>query len=199
MRPTMSNRREEFLKAVEAETRTPEEIMAQLPTKRTCDGCDLCCTALEIADIGKPLGVRCSFQRLPGLGHGCSIYGKHPHACKSYACLWRVMDDFFPEWAKPEVVGFVPSIELEKTGKLVTIFLDPARPDAWRAHERMLQEFSTKWDLAVAIGGADRAIAIMTPRGNTYWRKDWPDFFQGTQVAIPAHEFFNPYDGVFGA
>jgi hypothetical protein len=47
----------------------------------SCRCCGTCCTAPDIASLGKPLGVRC-----PHLGDDlrCSIYALRPVVCRNY-------------------------------------------------------------------------------------------------------------------
>jgi len=46
-----------------------------------CQRCGTCCTAPDIATLGKPLGVRCRYLGEDGL---CTIYDDRPGVCRSY-------------------------------------------------------------------------------------------------------------------
>lgn len=46
-----------------------------------CLRCGTCCTAPDIAALGKPLGVRC--PHLDEAGH-CAIYEERPAVCRGY-------------------------------------------------------------------------------------------------------------------
>ena len=46
-----------------------------------CRKCGTCCTAPDIATLGKPLGVRCRHLDENGL---CAIYEERPAVCRGY-------------------------------------------------------------------------------------------------------------------
>jgi Fe-S-cluster containining protein len=46
-----------------------------------CLKCGTCCTAPDIATLGKPLGVRCRHLDENGL---CTIYEERPAVCRGY-------------------------------------------------------------------------------------------------------------------
>ncbi|ADY26835.1 protein of unknown function UPF0153 [Deinococcus proteolyticus MRP] len=52
---------------------------------RSCTACGACCTAPDIAALGKPLGQPC--QHL-GAGCLCAIYATRPSICRSYQPDW---------------------------------------------------------------------------------------------------------------
>lgn len=66
-------------------------------TSRSCQGCNLCCIALEIesrggytltldgqVDLAKPAGVPCRFV----CESGCTIYENRAPICRRFRCDW---------------------------------------------------------------------------------------------------------------
>jgi len=168
-----------------------EAITARLKTKRTCDGCDLCCTALAVPAVGKPDGVRC--QHLCGEpGKSCSIYKDRPEACYDFICLWRGSDHHMPPEAKPSVAGFVAALgELDKFPPVLRIHPDPARPTAWQAHIPLFKKLAARFNCIVAVGQGKRATNTISPKGNVYSAAVFPAIFKdgGLQAGVPAEDF----------
>jgi hypothetical protein len=50
---------------------------------RRCGACMACCTALAVAALEKPSGVRC-----PHACGGCRVYPTRPEECRTFACAW---------------------------------------------------------------------------------------------------------------
>lgn len=83
---------------------------------RNCDGCTACCTVMAVKDkltvtVGKkeseaeffkPWNQRCEHQT----EKGCAIYGKHPHSCAVFSCLWAHSDKI-PEEDRPDKNGLL--------------------------------------------------------------------------------------------
>lgn len=70
-------------------------------SKRKCGDCTMCCQGWLIGEVygnhfypGRPCHyVKCN---------GCSIYKDRPEEpCKSFSCAWLDVDNFLPEWFKP--------------------------------------------------------------------------------------------------
>lgn len=92
---------------------------------RSCDGCDLCCRAYEIAELGKPMGSPCALLTQAG----CAIHGSHPRTCQAFRCFWLDEPELGPEW-RPSTAGFVLRLDLD--GITLWVDVDPLRPGAWR-------------------------------------------------------------------
>ncbi|MBP1849996.1 hypothetical protein [Rhizobium halophytocola] len=93
--------------------------------ERACDGCILCCWLPDIDELDKPANRPCRHCRA---GDGCSIYAERPQTCRDFLCLWRTDLRFGDHW-DPKRSGMM----LYRQGLQLTVLVDPAMPDAWRA------------------------------------------------------------------
>lgn len=167
-----------------------DATLAMLPTKRTCDGCDLCCTALAVEEMNKPPGARCSML-VKGPHGSCGIYAHRPPTCKGYVCLWRAGEEFIPhEGLRPSDVGFVVSWDPMAT-PLACVNPDPARPQAWEAYHHVFYHVARVINMPVVIGSHDMGTAIFTPKGNLFRKRDYPEFFEGARIGVPSTELFD--------
>jgi uncharacterized cysteine cluster protein YcgN (CxxCxxCC family) len=143
---------------------------------RSCDGCDLCCTAPGIAEFDKPPGVPC--DKLRGEpGRSCSIYADRPHVCRAFYCLWRATDTILPEWMRPAECGFLLSPNnLDQWPAVVTVHPDPQRPDAWHTpwHQTVFSHIAERWNCLVTIGQSPTTRYIFTPNGERFTVADNP-------------------------
>jgi hypothetical protein len=171
--------------------RRAKMIAAASPTTRTCEGCDLCCSAPPIHEMNKPPGVPCI--HLDGEpGQSCSIYAKRPQVCRQFQCLWRMSDQWLPEWAKPSEIGFMLSFNrLDRFPGVVTAHPDPKRPDAWRSiwGQTILSTLATQWNCIVAIGTAPWTGHVVCPDGSCLAVADHPGLVKGGDVGIPSNTF----------
>ena len=166
-------------------------------SKRTCDGCDLCCTACAVDDLNKPPGVRC--EHLCGEpGKSCSIYERRPRDCSGFICAWRMGDQVLGDWAKPSECGFVITFDCDamalrgETPLLVTVHMDPDRPDAWNTPEarKLFRQIARDVNVIVAIGSRDLAHTLFSPRGRVFTRAKHPYLFsEDHRVGLPSTEF----------
>jgi hypothetical protein len=85
----------------------------------------LCCELIGVPEYRRPDGKGCT-QVLTG--KGCAIHPARPNACRTFQCMWSVVPAFDDYW-RPDKCGFV----LTSKDMRVTVDVDPARPDAWRA------------------------------------------------------------------
>jgi uncharacterized cysteine cluster protein YcgN (CxxCxxCC family) len=147
--------------------RRSARIVSALPTTRSCEGCDLCCTAPGIRELGKPPAVPCG--KLCGEpGRSCSIYASRPSVCRDFYCLWRITDKILPDWMRPADCGFVLAANnLDAWPAVVTVHPDPQRPDAWRTlwHQTVFSHIAERWNCLVAIGQSPTTTHIFTPNG----------------------------------
>lgn len=182
-------------------------MIDQLPTKRRCDECDLCCTAVSVPAIGqrwngsptvpdfeKPASARC--QYLAGSpGHSCTVYSDRPRTCREFACLWRASDTLLPESMYPARVGFVVAMNgvFGEFPTIITVHPDPDHPDAWNKnhHRREFARLAHAFNAIVVVGEASLAQLIFTPRGHTFSREEYPELFKndGKRVGLPEYEF----------
>lgn len=166
--------------------RRVKTLVAHLPPERSCAGCDLCCTAVGVRELGKPPAVAC--DHLCGdPGASCGIYERRPRTCREFYCLWRVLREV-PEDFRPADSGFVIALNDAKAHPMVvTVHPDPARPDAWdtlRAR-KLFHAIADQWNCIVAIGQGTLAHTIFGPQGYVFTKEGAPELFQGETVGAP--------------
>jgi hypothetical protein len=173
-----------------------QRLLERLPQDRSCEGCDLCCTAVGVRELGKPPSVAC--EHLCGApGASCGIYETRPRSCREFYCMWRAMVGF-PEDFRPADCGFVVSINDPNVHPMVvTVHPDPARPDAWdtiRAR-RFFLLLAQDWNCLVAIGQGELAHTIFAPQGYVFTKDSAPELFIDGGNKIGAPDFlFAPSD-----
>ncbi|WGD54224.1 YkgJ family cysteine cluster protein [Bradyrhizobium sp. CB1650] len=93
------------------------------PPSRQCGSCNACCDILEVAAVDKPVHQLCKHWQADT---GCTIYGRRPQMCRSFACAWlqgHLDDAWFPEKA-----GLVVHFSQDA----VNVTVDDHCPDRWR-------------------------------------------------------------------
>ena len=93
---------------------------------RACGSCSLCCKAVGVEELDKPIGVWC---RHCAKGKGCGIYETRPASCRVFMCQWMLSEGLGPEW-KPDRAKF--ALLRSDRGRHLTAFVDPGFPTAWR-------------------------------------------------------------------
>lgn len=172
-----------------------DEMMAHVTTTRTCQGCDLCCTAMGVEEIGKLPACRC--PHLGGEpGQSCTVYNRRPITCREFLCLWRGSDTALPLNLKPSRVGFVVALtnDFRSFPLLFTVHPDPEHPDAWKAprHRETFKKLARDFNAMVVIGQHHLARHVFAPNGNEYPRARYPELFEndGGRVGVPEGDFF---------
>ena len=92
---------------------------------RACGTCTLCCKAVAVEELAKPIGEWCPHcvrQK------GCAIYDARPESCRTFYCQWMLVGALGPEW-KPDRAKF--ALVMTAANHL-TAFVDPGFPAAWR-------------------------------------------------------------------
>lgn len=168
-----------------------KRTMETYPTRRTCAGCDLCCSVLEIEALQKPAWRACPNLR-PG-GGGCGVWGDHPDACKNYVCLWRISDDLIPEDLFPASSGILVTMENLSTWPTSVFIHPPAdRPDAWDTprNRAVFAGLAASWNCSVVVvrEGPDARV-IFAPSGRVYTREEHPQVFVNGAIALPIEDF----------
>jgi Fe-S-cluster containining protein len=73
---------------------------------RECGSCTKCCEGWLSAKINGHLmypGRNCFF-----LAAGkCTIYENRPSTCDNYNCAWKIENNVFPEWMRPDLAGII--------------------------------------------------------------------------------------------
>jgi hypothetical protein len=173
-----------------------DELLGTMKTKRTCDGCDLCCTANGVEDraLEKQPGCRC--PHLTGKpGASCGVYATRPLSCREFLCVWRGSDKLLGDNLKPSRVGFVLALTSHFTAwpLLFTVHFDPAHPDSWKAprHKATFKMVAAKFNAIVAVGQSHLATHVFAPDGSEFSRDQFPEYFKddGKTVGVPSRHF----------
>ncbi len=99
--------------------------MAAAPGK-SCGECMMCCTALEIEELGKAAGPACVNCVSGG---GCAIYASRPQVCRDFECEWLTRRDL-PRHFRPDRIGTI-LMEAHDADEYRAVCA-PERPLAWR-------------------------------------------------------------------
>lgn len=81
-----------------------DKLRKMLYESRSCGECDACCTGMEVTELNKPAGTRCSHLK-DGDEKGCSIYEARPEGCRQWACAWRMGSDIMRPHERPDKIG----------------------------------------------------------------------------------------------
>ena len=127
--------------------------MKPIPGK-ACGPCVMCCTALEITELGKPAGPACVNCVSGG---GCAIYAKRPQVCRDFECLWLTSRELPPNM-RPDRIGAI-LMEDDDSGEYRAV-CSPDRPFAWR-HPRVFAHL-------VAVAKTGRTVVAKA--GLNSWR-----------------------------
>ena len=105
--------------------------MARRLKTRDCGGCSLCCTVMNVPEVGAGAGEDCEHQ----CEAGCGIYKKRPQVCRDRVCSWLL--GCGPDAARPDRSGVI--IDTRATGEGLRVhegdqcidvrFLGPFNPD----------------------------------------------------------------------
>jgi hypothetical protein len=165
--------------------------VAAMSTTRSCEDCDLCCSAMPIAEFDKPPGPAC--DKLCGdAGSNCSIYQARPKLCREFHCMWRMSDYWLPDWAKPSECGFVMSFNsLSEWPAVVTVHPAADRPDSWKslAAQTVFTHIAEEWNCMVAIGTVPWTVGVIAPTGEYLSVADNPRLMDEGGVGLPDFMF----------
>jgi hypothetical protein len=98
-----------------------------------CRTCTYCCVLPEIVALAKPMYRACGHIR----DRGCGIFGapERPSACTAYACAYleaRLAES--PDRNRiPHPLDAGAYFHRDPSEKAIVLFVDPARPLAWKA------------------------------------------------------------------
>lgn len=70
---------------------------------KACGNCTLCCNVMAVESLQKPVNRDCQYL---APGNGCKIHGARPDACKSFNCMYLMVEDL-PEELRPDKCGVV--------------------------------------------------------------------------------------------
>lgn len=147
-----------------------------LPMMRSCDGCNACCTAVGVNELGKPCNFRCEHQT----EGGCGIYGKHPESCRTYQCLWLEGILLFKD--RPDVMGVVMHTHEEDGDFWLDCHLLPKAknniPHILAVIREILIQFS--WFRGARLVAPDQIMNVDFPINLTKYPGGEPDGREGT-------------------
>lgn len=129
------------------------QILVDMPIKRQCGDCSLCCTVMAVnEDIAKPANVKCT--KLTAMGK-CSIYPTKPTSCTTFKCLW--LRGFLPDELKPSRSRVVADIG--SSGNIVVFHVSPFDRGAWNkpAVQRWIASVADKI-MVVIVCGNERLV-----------------------------------------
>jgi uncharacterized protein len=136
----------------------PPAPLALVPG-RECGACTMCCQVLRIEELAKPELTACRHlgQHLcaTSAGGGCGIYDTRPEACREFYCGYRALPFVGAHWF-PRTCGMM--VYPMASEKRLTVHVDPATPDAWRA-EPFASDIR-KWAEAARTMGMRLDIAV---------------------------------------
>ena len=91
---------------------------------RTCGGCVECCRVipLDLPELAKPTGELCAYCVD---GAGCSVHAVRPHTCRTWFCLWRVVE-LSDDW-RPDRSGIVVRPDGVERGE-ITLYVVARKP-----------------------------------------------------------------------
>lgn len=86
---------------------------------RTCGGCVECCRVipLDLPELAKPTGELCAYCVD---GAGCGVHAIRPQTCRTWFCLWRVVE--LGEGWRPDRSGIVVRPDGIEDGE-ITLFV----------------------------------------------------------------------------
>jgi uncharacterized cysteine cluster protein YcgN (CxxCxxCC family) len=165
------------------------KFAAFLDNGRSCDGCDLCCTAVGVTVLNKPPAVAC--KHLCGEpGRSCSIYERRPKDCREFFCFWRAAPQVLDDRFRPVECGFVVAInDASDYPVVITVHPDPARPDAWKAFRPAFAQLAHEQDCIVAVGQGRTATDIFAPQGFHATKAEAPSLFVDGGLKVGAPDF----------
>ena len=173
---------------------TPKTLFERLPVTRRCGACDLCCTAMSVAELKKPAGMRCvHLQGSPGTS--CSIYADRPYVCAEFACMWRGSDTLLSDGYYPAKCGFVIALSSGVSDRpvILTVHPNPDFPDSWKQprHRETFRKLAQTFNAIVVVGEHHLARHIFTPIGNEYTKQSHPEYFKdnGARIGAPETDF----------
>lgn len=99
-----------------------QSARVQVPAQsgRSCGPCTMCCTVMEVKEIGKARDERC--EHLRRTTKPCSIYEDRPSSCRAYQCMWLM--GAIDVQLRPDKVRAV--MGMNDQGNIVQIMIHPS-------------------------------------------------------------------------
>jgi hypothetical protein len=129
-----------------------------------CRTCTYCCVLPEIAALEKPMYRACGHLA----GRGCGVFGQpeRPGACAAYECAYLSarLADSSERNRIPHPLDAGAYFHRDPMEKAVVLFVDPARPDLWKASAiPALLRPEIAAGLTLVIFDRGRQMTIRTP------------------------------------
>lgn len=95
----------------------PLAALSNARANRRCRECKACCTSLQVNEIQKAEGERCTKL----CSKGCSIYSERPQSCADFRCLW--LQGAMSDKDRPDKLGLVLDVQdSPKYGRIFKVF-----------------------------------------------------------------------------
>lgn len=140
-----------------------ERGFASTVASRPCGACMACCTALAVAELDKPVGVRCT--EAGGEGEpGCRIYAQRPRACRDYLCGWKM--GFGEREQRPDQLGLLLSPMPGTSPAHPGFIAHEVIEDAWYSlgAQALLRDMAQSFVIVLVRGGLPSKMLVPEPR-----------------------------------
>ena len=161
---------------------------------RECGPCVECCRfiPLDLPELSKPTGSLCGYCVD---GAGCSVHPVRPQTCRTWFCVWRVVE-LSDDW-RPDHSGIIVRPDGLLTGEMTLYVVrrtDFLRSDA--LFDTVAQWLSEGLRLAISVPGpvgmlpvraevTDYLLPAIAAGDDTAFQ----DLFQRCLIALDAHDF----------
>ena len=161
---------------------------------RECGPCVECCRfiPLDLPELSKPTGRLCGYCVD---GAGCSVHAVRPRTCRTWFCVWRVVE-LSDDW-RPDLSGIIVRPDGLLTGEMTlyvvrrTAFLRSAL-----LFDTVAQWLSEGLRLAISVPGPVGTLPVraevtdyLLPAVAAGDDGLFQDLFERCLVALEAHEF----------
>ena len=118
---------------------------------RQCGDCAMCCKLPKIPILEKPENqwcVHCSTHQC------CDIYEDRPAPCRGFFCMYMLNPNLTEEWRPTHARLLVIPQQASGGAQLISVLVDPLRPDAWRKEPYFstFKLWSANFQVIVTVG-----------------------------------------------
>lgn len=116
--------------------------MARELAAHPCGECSVCCSVIQVPELGKPPGLPCTRLRYDGQGR-CGVHRTRPASCREFECAWR-LGLAGGAARRPDKLGILFTFEdTHATGMLLLVARE-TKPGALDAQMGLLHELAGK-------------------------------------------------------
>lgn len=83
------------------ETITKYDWLPKPKQPKSCGDCSVCCSIMQVQELGKPMWSPCQHCTSPG----CGIYPDRPASCSGWSCDWLTSN--LPDDLRPDKLGLM--------------------------------------------------------------------------------------------